>query len=170
MDFDELSHTDLDFEKFFVESKDRILRTVFVSTGNYHEAEDCVADAFEKAYRSWGKVGSLESPAAWVVRVATNRFIDQHRRRSRFAMLLPELARPEASITQPVPFDPDLLNAIRRLPVRQREVLEYRVILELSAKETARELSISVATVGVHLHRALQTLRNNVIQTEESDR
>jgi RNA polymerase sigma factor (sigma-70 family) len=60
------------------------------------------------------------------------------------------------------------LAAINTFPERQREVIAYRILLELSAKETAGLLSISVATVGTHLHRALETLRTNYENMRDS--
>ncbi len=60
------------------------------------------------------------------------------------------------------PIDPWLLRAVWRLPKRQREVVALRVLLDLSELRTAEALGISQATVGVHLHRALETLRTSL--------
>lgn len=159
----------VDFDTFFRSTKDRILRTVIVSTGNQHDAEDCVAEGFRKAFETWNDVQKLNSPAAWVVRVATNLHIDRQRKHIRVVKLWPQLARPEMTEDSFTTVDPNLLVALRRLPERQRQILAYRVLLELPAKETATELSITVATVNTHLHRALQTLRAEFQHQHESE-
>jgi RNA polymerase sigma-70 factor (ECF subfamily) len=66
-----------------------------------------------------------------------------------------------ASQTEEV--DTRLRELVRRLPRRQRDVVALRLIADLSAEQTADILGISAATVHVHLHRALSTLRK---QTE----
>jgi RNA polymerase sigma-70 factor (ECF subfamily) len=55
--------------------------------------------------------------------------------------------------------DPWLLRAVWRLPRRQRQVVALRILLDLSAEQTAESLGITVGAVGAHLHRALGTLR-----------
>jgi DNA-binding CsgD family transcriptional regulator len=55
--------------------------------------------------------------------------------------------------------DSGLAAALRRLPLRQREVLTLRLLLDLDTETTARTLGISAGTVGTHLHRALEALR-----------
>jgi RNA polymerase sigma-70 factor (ECF subfamily) len=51
---------------------------------------------------------------------------------------------------------------VEHLPRRQREVVAMRVLADLSAEETGALLGIAPATVHVHLHRALGTLREQV--------
>lgn len=152
----------LAFDEFFRASKDQVLRAVIVSTGGWHDAEDCVAEAFTRALKDWPMVSKLQTPSSWVVQVARNLHIDRHRKYLRTVKLFPAIARKEVVHEQVPGLDPALLAAINSLPERQREVLAYRVLLELNAKETATALSISVATVGTHLHRALETLRTNL--------
>ena len=55
-----------------------------------------------------------------------------------------------------------LVAAIRALPARQREVIVLRVFFDLGTEATASLLGISPGTVGVHLHRALGTLRTQI--------
>lgn len=157
-----------DFDEFFRACKDQVLRAVIASTGGWHDAEDCVAEAFTRALKEWQHVGTLQTPSAWVVQVAKNLHIDRHRKHLRTIKLFPAVARKETVNHELPGLDPTLLSAINTLPERQREVIAYRILLELSAKETAGLLSISVATVGTHLHRALETLRTNYDNMRDS--
>ena len=55
--------------------------------------------------------------------------------------------------------DDELLVAVRRLPVRQQQVIILRVFFGLDTQATGQAIGIAPGTVGVHLHRALATLR-----------
>jgi DNA-directed RNA polymerase specialized sigma24 family protein len=59
--------------------------------------------------------------------------------------------------------DPTLLAALRRLPERQREVIAFRVFLDLDTRTTARVLGIAPGTVTAHLARAVATLREQLV-------
>lgn len=102
------------------------------------------------------------------MQVAKNLHIDRHRKYLRTIKLFPVIAQRETVVEESAGIDPELLSAIKALPERQREVVAYRVLLELSAKETSEALSISVATVGTHLHRALETLKSNLENQREA--
>lgn len=54
--------------------------------------------------------------------------------------------------------DGALLTALRRLPVRQREVIVLRVFLDLDIDTTARHLGIAPGTVRAHLSRGMAAL------------
>jgi Sigma-70, region 4 len=58
--------------------------------------------------------------------------------------------------------DTDLVAALRRLPVRQREVVALRLLLDLDTASTAEALGLADGTVGSHLHRALANLRRDL--------
>ena len=68
----------------------------------------------------------------------------------------------------PVPADPSsaldtaVVAALRRLPIRQRQVIALRLLLDLDTETTAQMLGISPGTVGAHLHRAIATLRGDI--------
>lgn len=53
----------------------------------------------------------------------------------------------------------DLMAALQRLSVRQREVIALRIFLDLDTARTAQTLGIAPGTVTAHLARAIATLR-----------
>lgn len=61
----------------------------------------------------------------------------------------------------------DLVEGLRRLPRRQREVVALRYLADVSEAETARLLGCSTGTVKTHAHRGLAALR---LGLEEEDR
>ncbi|MEY4175254.1 MAG: hypothetical protein RI900_2419 [Actinomycetota bacterium] len=144
-----------EFDAFYRGSKDACFRALLATVGSAAEADDLLAEAFTRALARWSEVRQHPRPEAWVVRTALNLHRDQWRRSVRRRR---SLARADA-----VPFsnsvDPSLLEAVRRLPERQREVVALRVLLDLSAEQTAEALGIDPGTVGSHLRRALAALR-----------
>jgi len=55
---------------------------------------------------------------------------------------------------------------LRRLPRRQREVIVFRVFLDLDARTTAKILGIAPGTVTAHLSRAVATLRDHLVTAD----
>jgi RNA polymerase sigma factor (sigma-70 family) len=52
-----------------------------------------------------------------------------------------------------------LASAVRRLPLRQREVVVLRFFADLSVSETAAAIAASEGTVKTHTSRPLKALR-----------
>jgi len=157
------------FEDFYGSSRARVHRSVVALTGDQFDAEDCTAEAFSRAFRDWDAVRRHPAPDAWVVRTAVNIHTDRRRSGHRALRLAPRLAADDVARPPEAPIDPRLMDALRALPERQRQVLALRVLLELTGDETATELGISPSTVGVHLHRALATLRRIALPLDPKD-
>jgi RNA polymerase sigma factor (sigma-70 family) len=148
----------MEFADFYESARDDCLRIVLLNVGDRQLAEDLVAEAFAKAWVSWRKVRNYQAPRAWVVRAALNANVSRWRRRRREVVL--------DGYDVAVPSDDggvlsgELVAALRGLPLRQREVVTLRLLLDLDTETTARLLGIAPGTVGVHLHRAAETLRS----------
>jgi len=147
-----------EFEAFYRGSKDACFRALLATVGSATMADDLLSEAFTRALTRWSEVRDHARPEAWVVRTALNLHRDEWRRSARRRRVL---ARSDAT-----PFsdavDPALLHSVRSLPERQREVVALRVLLDLSAEQTAEVLGIDPGTVGTHLRRALATLRADI--------
>ena len=159
----------LEFSEFYEVNRDVCLRAVLAGVGDRQLAEDLVAEAFTRAWTSWHVVRRHPAPRAWVVRTAFNTRVSWWRRRRREVVV--DLV-PEALEAAPDPggadtgLDPALLAALRGLPERQREVIAFRVFLDLDTKATAKALGIAPGTVTAHLARAVATLRGQFVSTD----
>ncbi|WP_203924884.1 SigE family RNA polymerase sigma factor [Rugosimonospora africana] len=149
-----------EFAEFYAAAADDCLRVVVLVVGNRQLAEDLVAEAFTKAWLSWRKVHQLDEPRAWVVRVALNSHVSWWRRHRR-EVALGDHDRATTG-TEPHGLDSALMAALRRLPVRQREVVTLRLLLDMDTATTARTLGMPTGTVASHLHRALAALRREI--------
>jgi DNA-directed RNA polymerase specialized sigma24 family protein len=156
----------IDFAEFYRASRDDCLRTVAVIVGDQDTAQEVVAEAFARACASWRTVSRHPAPAAWVVRTALNANISRWRRRRR------EIPVPDPGMVADLPagatgagrpVDPQIMAALMRLPIRQRQVIALRLLLDLDTNRTAEVLGIAPNTVMAHMARALAALRSDLV-------
>jgi RNA polymerase sigma-70 factor (sigma-E family) len=158
----------LEFQEFYQASRNVCLRAVLASVGDRQLAEDLVAEAFTRAWMSWHSVSRHPSPPAWIVRTALNTRVSWWRRRRREVVL--DGGHEVAATTAGDPgLDPTLLAVLRQLPQRQREVIVFRVFLDLDTKATAKVLGIAPGTVTAHLSRAITTLRDHLVTIDNPE-
>jgi RNA polymerase sigma-70 factor (sigma-E family) len=151
------------FVDFYQASRDGCLRAVMVGTGDRQLAEELVAEAFARAWASWPKVSRHPAPAAWVVRTAQNTGVSWWRKRRRE---FPLEGHDIAAATESAGVDAVVMNALRRLPARQREVVALRIFLDLDTETTARALGIAPGTVTAHMSRAITALRRELAPSD----
>lgn len=155
----------LEFHEFYRSGQAACLRAVLASVGDRQLAEDLVAEAFTRAWMSWPKVSRHPAPRAWIVRTALNTRVSWWRRRRR-EVALDGADEVEAATAGDPGLDPAVLAALRQLPRRQREVIVFRVFLDLDTGATAKALGIAEGTVTAHLSRAVATLRGHLVSNE----
>jgi RNA polymerase sigma factor (sigma-70 family) len=157
------SPTARDFEAFYDAARNPVYRAVVLVTRQPDRAEEATAEAFARAFTHWDRLTDHPNPTAWVARTALNSFISSWRIWRREAYGVPDtLTASEEGRS----LDPFLLRTLWRLPRRQREVVALRIILDLDARATAATLGIAEGTVGVHLKRALDHLREALAGTD----
>jgi RNA polymerase sigma-70 factor (ECF subfamily) len=142
-------------------------------TGSGHEAEDVVQEAFLRVWKTAGRwrPGGAKF-TTWFYRVVMNLCIDR-RRRARSAPLdaAGELVDPAAGAEEQVRQAQRaqvVAGALTRLPERQRAAIALCYYQELSNREAADVLGVSVKALEALLVRARQTLRQDlaVLKTE----
>lgn len=159
------TRTALDFETFYVASRDRVYRAVLVATRHQQTAEDATHEAYERAFARWDVLGRGPEPVAWVIRVALNQSTSWWRRRRREMPEPPE----HASDVSRDPPDEALIRIIWGLPRRQRQVIALRILADQSIETTAAVMGISEGTVKSTLHRALASVRETLTQQTGDD-
>jgi DNA-directed RNA polymerase specialized sigma24 family protein len=93
-----MGHEQDEFADFYRASRDSCLRAVTAVVGDRELAEEQVAEAFTRAWTSWGKVRRHAAPRTWVVRTALNLGVSRWRRRRREVPLADHDAATPASI------------------------------------------------------------------------
>jgi len=132
----------------------RVFRALVAIGARPDEAEDALHDAFEQAL---SRREQVVRPEGWLFVVASRRW-RRHRIRSAIFHPLSALIRaPEPEWSRS-----ELLSEMRRLPLRQRQVLAARYLIGLSQEETAAALGIARGTVGPHTTQGLAKLRERL--------
>jgi RNA polymerase sigma-70 factor, ECF subfamily len=145
------------FEQLYDAAFGRLVGQLFLVTGDLHEAEDVVQEAFARASTRWSRIQTYDLPEAWVRRVALNLAASAARRRRRRLAILTRLARPPQ--TPPAPDEIlALLEALGRLPMSQRRPVVLHYLLQMPVEEVARQLGITPGSVKTRLFRGRQAL------------
>lgn len=152
-----MEHEDDEFEAFFRQMIGRVMRSVTRIEHDSGTAEDAAIEAFARAHLHWGSVGPDPHREAWVLRVAVNAAIDQGRRNRRHRRP-PEPARALGIAEHSIADRLWIADELRRLPKRQREAIVLRYIADLSERDVADAMGITVGSVKVHVHRGMKAL------------
>jgi RNA polymerase sigma factor (sigma-70 family) len=135
-------------------------------TRNHAVAEDIAAEGLLRMWRHWD-AGGVEQPWAYLRRTVVNETISRARKAARDQALTARYECREQAAPAPGPDgalgDQDLVaRLLDRLPRQQRRIVELRFLEDLSERETALRLGISVGTVKSGASRALARLRSEV--------
>jgi RNA polymerase sigma-70 factor (ECF subfamily) len=143
-------------------------RTAYLIARNAADAEDAAQDAFVKAYYALDRFRREDPFRPWILRIVSNEARNRRRaagRRERLALRQAEHRGPGDATPSPdaaaiaIETRATLLAALESLPDRDRLVIGYRYLLDLSEAETARVLDVRPGTVKSRLSRALRRLR-----------
>lgn len=135
--------------------------------GRRDEAEDVLQMTYLAIVEGDARFGGQSSLRTWLFAVIRNVAGSRWRRTRRS---LETLARIAAFAPHSDPFaKPDMpaenarvLNALRALPKRQREVLELVFYRDLSIAEAAQVLRVSLGTARMHYERGKAALRERL--------
>jgi RNA polymerase sigma-70 factor (ECF subfamily) len=152
------------------------LRVAYLVVGDGSVAEDVTQEAFVKAYRAMPRFRSDGSFRPWLLRIVRNEALNHRRgwgRQERLALRLAHdpvsggaAPSPETTVIAGVERE-RVLEAVRDLPDRYRDVVTHRYLLGLSEAETAATLGLALGTVKSRTSRALDRLESSLSALKE---
>ena len=129
-----------------------------VATAGPGEADDVFQESWVAALRAYPKLRRADNLRAWLFRIAQNKAIDEHRSRGRRP--LPVDRVPEPPPRPPSADDePELWEAVRALPTKQRTAVFCRAVLGMPYAELADLLDCSVEAARRNAFEGLERLR-----------
>jgi RNA polymerase sigma-70 factor, ECF subfamily len=166
------------FETLFKRYQSQILALALRYTRVREDAEDIVQQTFQQAFVYLRKFQGKSSFSTWLTRIAINEALMCLRRaRALREVSIDDLNGDEGTghhfnIADASP-DPEATHmqreeartlwiAIRQLSPTMRNVLELKELRELSARETARQIGLSVAAVKARVFHGRKKLRKHV--------
>lgn len=158
MVFDDAS---ADFHAFFERHYAELSRLAFLLTGEADAADDLAADAMLALWHRWDRLRSADHPVAYARGVVANMAHNRTRRaiRERRRVKVLWAGRTERTYEPDVAAGLDVRAALARLPFRKRSCVVLRHAFDLSEKETAQALDISVGTVKSQTSKGMAELR-----------
>lgn len=143
------------FEREF----DSVYRFALSRTGSHATAEDVCSDVFTEAARRFADDPSAQIEIGWLITVARRRVIDRWRSDERQRKRLERAVRLDRSSQTDVFCSGDsvpsneIIEALKRLPARQRIAITLRYLDGYSVDEIANELSCSYSAAESLLSR-----------------
>jgi RNA polymerase sigma-70 factor, ECF subfamily len=156
------------FDAFYSGSVRRVTGQLYAMTGSRAEAEDCVQEAYARAWQRWDKVSGYGDPEAWVRTVAWRVSISAWRKTASMRVAHRRHGLPE----DPGGLSPDyvaIIAALRKIPARQRQAIVLHHLVGLSIVEIARETGAPPGTVKARLSRGRHALAPYLADTEAPD-
>ncbi len=139
-----------------------LVRMARIFVDDRNAAEDLVQEAFIRLDRSLHRIEDREKVAAYLRSTVLNLARDHNRRglvslRHRETLLAEEVLPPDD-------FDRrveilDVVEALRELPLRQRDAIVLRYYVDLPLADVAGTLGVSENTAKTHISRGLAALR-----------
>jgi len=150
------------FEAFYGANLPRILRACALVLLDRGEAEDVAAEAFARLWSHWGQIHGEDHAGGYVFKTAM-RLCSKRRRRAAREVLgtVPErsgITDPDARVS--------VVDALRGLPLRQRQSVVLRDWAGFETAEVSRILGTKESTVRVHLARGRAALRETLTVEE----
>ena len=147
-----------EFDDFYAASFSRLVGQVHAMIGDRDEAQECVQEAFVRAWSHHARLDKAHAPEAWVRTTAYRLAVSRWRRavRSRRA--------PDRAVQHPSPLaEPSgdrvaLIEALRQLPEAQRRALVLHHVADLPVADVAREVGAPEGTVKARLSRGRAAL------------
>jgi len=157
-----------DFDRLYEETYPRLFGTLVTLLRDRAAAEDCVQEAYLRAFRAWARWRPDAPAEAWLHRIAINVAVS-HRRKERLRSAAAILRRPV--LEEPAVLelgDSDLLAELRALPPKQAAALVLRYLHGYSNREIAQSLGVPERTIASRLAAARRKLQDRLAEKGES--
>ncbi len=141
------------FDSFYHREFRGLVRLAMVLVDSQEQAEEVVQDAFAALYLRYQ---SVATPLAYIRASVLNGSRKVLRRRVLGRRLLGHPQPASEMVYNHV------IDAVRRLPARQRAAVVLRYELQLTDAEIAETLNVPLGTVKSTLHRAIAQLRQEI--------
>jgi len=150
-----------DFARFAGASSARLQSSAFQLCRDWHLAQDLTQTTLAKLFLSWERAADSDNLTAYAQKVLLRVYLD-HRRRRSSSEAVPGVLR-EPGYTMGPELRLTLLDALSRLPGRDRTIVMMRYFADLSVEQVAQDLDVPVTVVKSQTRRSLIKLRHMLV-------
>lgn len=157
-----------EFAEIVREHQGMVFSLAFHALQDRAAAEDLTQDVFLSLHENLQRLESPGHVKHWLARVASNRAIDEIRKRKyRRGPSLEQVPEPRAhSGERDLLLSRQLRRTVASLPAAARMMIILRFQEDLELAEIARVLEIPVQTVKSRLHRSVNLLREKMLRRQ----
>lgn len=146
--------------------------------GNANDAEDAAQETFLRAYNAIRRYDPRRKFSSWLLTIASNYCIDQHRRRKLPTFSYDGLPVPDIIDNESPRMDAKMINAereqeiaylLKELQPTDRSAVILRYWYDYSYDEISDALDLSVSAVKSRLHRARKDLALEWLNLQEEN-
>ena len=146
------------FDTFFQEEHERLFKALYFVTGNRHDAEELMQEAFLRLWERWHEIERIDDPTAYLFRVSHNAFRSRRRRAATALRRVSPMVEVRDEFT-----DAEMRADVRRLLLgctpRQRAALVLVDLLGYPSEQAARIMGVRPSTVRALATQGRQTIR-----------
>ena len=155
-----------EFDQFYAATAPRLVGQLTAMLGSFSEAQDCVQEAFVKAWLHRRELDSTRHPEAWVRRVAWHTGVSRWRQ-STSRLRAHRRRGVDPDVRPPTEDHAVLVSALSRISPDQRRAIVLHHLCDLSVEQVAVEVDAPVGTVKARLSRGRAALAD-VLGSETS--
>jgi len=154
------------FEAFFETERARLLRALYVLTGNAQEAEEILQDAFLALWERWDRVERMDEPVGYLYRTAWNRHRSRVRRAVRAARRFVGTAE-GADLFAAADERDSIARALATLSPRRREAVVLVELLGYDSASAGRVMGVTDVTIRRLASEARAHLRTELEDNDD---
>jgi RNA polymerase sigma-70 factor (ECF subfamily) len=163
----------INFDQLIDDYSAEIFAYLWRMMGDEADAEDCLQEAFLRAYRAYPRLRTGSNHRAWLYKIATNVAYTQLRQRSRLdKQTIPlegELPANDPSAHARLEHNERIAQVaalVEALPSKQKAALMMRKYQELPYTQIAKVLECSPEAARANVYQALKRLRDSVLELD----
>ncbi|MFC9599479.1 sigma-70 family RNA polymerase sigma factor [Peribacillus butanolivorans] len=150
------------------ERQENLYRLAFYYVKNKEDALDIVQESIRKALASSSKIKDAASIDSWLYKIIVRTALDVLRKNKKLTIADDETIEYLRSGEKDHYRDLDLQRAMEGLAIKYKTVVILRFFEDLKLEEIAEVLEENVSTIKTRLYKALQLLRINMTEQEET--
>jgi RNA polymerase sigma factor (sigma-70 family) len=152
------------FDTFFEEEHERLFKALYFVTGDRHDAEELMQDAFLRLWERWDEIDKIEDLTGYLFRAALNGFRMRHRHTA-IALRRTLPVREQRDAFAEAEMRADVRALLLGLTPRQRAALLLVDLLGYPSERAGSILGVRASTV-----RALATQGRRALRAAEGAR
>jgi RNA polymerase sigma factor (sigma-70 family) len=146
-----------EFARFAHSWTARLRGSAYQLCRDWHLAQDLTQATLTRLYLSWGRAADSDNLSAYAHKVLLRVYLDHRRRRSNSETVTGTLREPVYTVSPELRLA--MIDAVSRLPARDREIVLLRYFADHSVEQVADELGVPVTVVKSQTRRSLIKLR-----------